>query len=298
MTNYSHVAIIRHLSLVILNCLEDDGFGIEVGRFDVFEVAVGRHFEVGASVFVGNDYGVGVELESGDGPHLGDCSFNAVMEGAGLVVAVDEKHDFTGVHNGAYAHGESSLGHEVDIAVEEAGVGDDGVLREGLHAGAGCERGAGFVESDVTVGTYAAHEEVDAAVLLDFFFEATAFGFGIFGVAVEDIYVFSGDVDVGEEVGPHECVVAFLVVAGKVAVFVHVECDDVGKRHLAFFVEADEFAVHSQGRSAGGATEHERMFGSGFCVVDGFCHEAGSPYRHLLIVFFYNKAHDKIGIKY
>ena len=66
----------------------------------------------------------------------------------------------------------------------------------------------------------AGEEEVDAAVLADEGFVAGAFGWEGGGVAVEDVGVAGVDVDVGEEVGPHESVVAFGVVAGEADVFV------------------------------------------------------------------------------
>lgn len=44
--------------------------------------------------------------------------------------------------------------------------------------------------------------------------------------------VLGVDVDVGEEVGPHEGMVALWVVAGEADVLVHVEGDDVFERDL------------------------------------------------------------------
>lgn len=93
---------------------------IEVCCFDVFEVAVCADFEVGTSVFVGNDERFGVHLESGDRPHLRDAAFDAVMKRAGFVVTVnDEEHAASG-HDSADTYCESSLGHEVYVVVEEA----------------------------------------------------------------------------------------------------------------------------------------------------------------------------------
>ena len=97
----------------------------------------------------------------------------------------------------------------------------------------------------MSVGTYAAQEEVDAAVGGNLFFVATTFGHGVFGVAVENIDVLGEDVDLVEKVGPHEGVVALLVVARYAAVFVHIEGDNIAERHFAFLVEADEGAVHA-----------------------------------------------------
>lgn len=112
--------------------------GVEVGAFDVLEVAVGAYLEFSACVFIGNDEGLGVHLQGGYGPHLGDSTFNSVMQGAGLVIAIDNQKHALGIHDSAHAYGEGSLGHEIDITLEEARVGDDCVLGEGFHA---CARG-------------------------------------------------------------------------------------------------------------------------------------------------------------
>lgn len=263
------------------------GFGgVEVGLFDVFEVAVGLNLELGAGVFVADDYGVAVHLQGADCPHLGDAAFYAVTQGAGLVVAVDDEHNLFGGHHCAYADGEGGLGYEVDVVLEEARVGDDGVLGEGLHAGLRCQRRARLVEGDVSVGAYAAHEQVDAAVRGDLGLVALTFGNGVLGVAVEDVDVFGLDVNLVEEVGPHKSVVALLVVAGNAHVLVHVEGDDVFERYLAFLVEADEGLVHAQGRRAGGAAEHEGVLGGGVGGVDAGCHKVGGPFRNVGVVGF------------
>ena len=214
-----------------------------------------------------------------------------MAQGAGLVVAVDDEQHALGGHDGADADGEGCLRHEVDVVVEEARVGDDGVLGEGFHAGARGERRAGFVERDVSVGTHAAQEEVDAAVAGDFLLIAATFLAGVVGVAVEDVDVFAEDVDVVEEVAPHEGVVALLVVAGNTAVFVHVECYDVLERYLAFLAQLHQFAVHAQGRAAGGAAEHEGMFGGGICFVDAGCDVVGCPAGHFIVGGFDYKTH-------
>ena len=77
-----------------------------------------------------------MEVEGADGPHLVDALFNAVLQGAGLVVAVDEDQNFLGVHHCADADSQGSLGHLGDIIVKEAAVCDDGVGGKSFLAGA------------------------------------------------------------------------------------------------------------------------------------------------------------------
>ncbi len=232
-----------------------------------------------------------MHLQSRDGPHLRDAAFDAVFKGSCLIVSVDDEQDAASVHNGADAYGKSRLGYEVDIVVEETRVGDDGVVCQRLHTCARSQRRARLVEGDVSVGTYAAQEEVDTAVGCDFFFVATALGYGVFGVAVEDIDVLGEDVNLVEKVGPHEGVVALLVVARYAAVFVHIEGDDIAERHFAFLVQVDESAVHAQGAAACRASEHKGVFGCRFGLIDAGGYVVGCPLGYVVVILFDDKSH-------
>ena len=130
-------------------------------------------------------------------------------------MTVDHEHHGAGVHHSTDTDCKCSLGHEVYIAFEEAAVCDDSVGSECFLT---CSRGEGRtlpIESDVAVGSYATHKEIDAAVAFDFVFETLAFGFEVGSVAVEDVHVLAGYVDVAEEVVPHEAVIAFEVFSGR-----------------------------------------------------------------------------------
>ena len=150
---------------------------------------------VGGSFVADND-GVRVHLQRADGPFLADGALDGVLQGACLVVSVHYDEHFLGIHHSAYAHGECCLGHLVDVVVEESAVGDDGVGGKTFHAGATLEGAEGLVEGDVTVGTYAAHEEVDAASRLDGCLILCTFCRQVLGVAVQDVHVLLLDVDV------------------------------------------------------------------------------------------------------
>ena len=281
------------VQLLWLFCIvrTSEGVGVEVVFLDVFEVAVCCQSEFVACGFVGYDHGMWVHLECGDCPHLCDGAFDTVAQGASLVVSVYHEHYFACCHYGAYTYGEGGLGHEVYIAFEEARVCDYGVGSEGFHTCARSERRAGLIEGNVSVGSYAAHEEFDSAVGLDFFLESFAFGLEVFGIAIEDVHVFLGNVDVAEEVVPHERVVAFGMVFGKAHIFVHVESYNIAEAHFAFFVQFDEVTVHSQWRAAGRAAQYEWAFGSGLESVDAGCYVAGSPTGKGGVIGFDYKSH-------
>ena len=68
-----------------------------------------------------------------------DAIFDGFLEGAGFVVAADDDQDGPGIHHGADSDGKGGFGDQVDIAIEESGIGDDGIGGEGLYPSATCE---------------------------------------------------------------------------------------------------------------------------------------------------------------
>ena len=216
-------------------------------------------------------------LQHADGPHVVDALLDGVLQGTGLAVAVADYHHFLSGHDGADTDGEGLLGHLVDVVVEEAAVGNDGVGGEGLDTGLAGERRAGLVEGDVAVGTDATHEEVDTAGGFNHALVAGTLGHKVGGIAVEDMDILGIDIDVVEEVVPHEGVVALGMVLGKADILVHVEGDDVLEGYLTLFVQADKFLVHAEWRRACGATQHEGVGGGGVLLIDFLYYVIGCP---------------------
>ena len=184
-------------------------------------------------ILVGDNHGVRVQLQTRQGPHVVDALLDAALQRERLALAQDDDDDLAGFENGLDADGKGHARHLVDVAVKEARVGEDGVVGERLDAGAAGQAGAWLVEGDVAVLANAREEEVDAAVALDGVLVGDALGLEAGGVAVEDVDVGRVDVDVGEEVLPHEGMVRLRVVSGNTHVLVHVEGDDILKRNLA-----------------------------------------------------------------
>lgn len=189
--------------------------------------------QLGGGVLVDDNHGVRVQLEAGERPHVVDALLDAALEGEGLALAEDDDDDLAGLEDGLDADGEGHAGHLADVIVKEARVGEDGVVGERLDAGARGQAGAGLVEGNVAVLADAGQEEVDAADALDGVLVGDALGLERGRVAVEDVHVGRVDVDVREEVLPHEGVVRLWVVARDADVLVHVEGDDVFKGDLA-----------------------------------------------------------------
>ena len=130
--------------------------GLEVPFFDVLEILVCAMFQLVCCGFVANDDGMGMQLEGTYCPFLTDCTLDGVLKGASLVVAVCHDEHFLSIHHGSDSDCQSRLGHLIDVVIEEATVGDDGVRGEALYASAALQRAEGLVECDVSVRTDAA----------------------------------------------------------------------------------------------------------------------------------------------
>ena len=152
-----------------------------------------------------------MHLQDAYRPHLADAAFNSLADCLGFVFAVGDNHDFFRVSDGADPDGQRCLGDEVDVIVEKTGVGFYGIHGQGFDAGARGQGRSRLVKRDMAVSADAADEKVDFAVALDFFFIITAFGFVVFGHAVQDVDVFRLDIDMFEKAFFHEKVVAFVV---------------------------------------------------------------------------------------
>jgi len=100
------------------------------------------------------------------------------------------------IEDGADADGQCHARHFAHVTVEEARVGEHGVVRERLYASARAQARARFVECDVAVGTNSAKEELDATVGFDLCFIGSAFDIQIRGIAVQDIDIARVNVDV------------------------------------------------------------------------------------------------------
>ena len=257
---------------------------------DVEEVLVGIDAEFAAGHFIAGDVGVVVEVQGGNRPHLVDAAFDALLQGAGLVVAADEKQDFLGVRHRADADGQRLRRDLARVVVEEAGVHDLRVFRQITDTRAGVEGGEGFVEGDMAVNAGAAEEQVDAAVGGDLRLVAGAFGFQIGRHAVENVHVLFRDVDVVEEVVMHEEPVALMMGLRQADVFVHVERHDVLEADLSGLVVFDEARIDAEGGGTGREAENERLVA--LVVVDGGHDMVGCPFAHLVVVLLDDDLHD------
>ena len=79
-------------------------------------------FQFVGGIFITNDDCMGMLLQAADGPHVVDWLFDTVTKGAGLVVTIHHDHHLLGIHHRADTNGQSGLGNQVDIIIEEATI--------------------------------------------------------------------------------------------------------------------------------------------------------------------------------
>lgn len=108
--------------------------GIEMLALNILKVAVGANLEFRGGILVAHDDSLAVHLQGAQGAHVRNAAFHSLLQGASLLVAVNDNHHAAGSHNSANAYGKGSFGHIVNVIVKESAVCDDSVLSESLHA--------------------------------------------------------------------------------------------------------------------------------------------------------------------
>lgn len=92
------------------------------------------------------------------------ATLNTLLQRKRLVRASDDDHHLSRLQDSLYTHSECHLRHFPQIVVEESRIGDYGIVRQSLDPCSRGEGGAGLVEGNVSVGSDASEEEIDAPV--------------------------------------------------------------------------------------------------------------------------------------
>ena len=222
-----------------------------------------------------------VELEVGRRDLRVGLLLDGLPHDGRLVLARRHEDDLASVEDRPDAHRDGLAG---DVLLLEEVRG--GVLARDLvehdEPRAVLWRGARLVEADVAAAADAEQEEVEPARALDG--ALVLGGVALDGlwreVAARDVDLRLRDVDVVEEVLPHEPVVALEILRRHRHVLVDVEGDDVGEVEPFLAVHPDELLIHADGRRAGGEPQHGGV-ASGGLGLDERAHLAGGLAREL-----------------
>ena len=195
----------------------------------------------------------------------------------GLVLAGREDEDLAGLEDRGDAHRER-LARDVLLAEEIGRRVLPGHQVERDEAGAALGARAGLVEADVPRPPDAEELEVDAAGLADRLLVAGDLVLHLRrgGCRRAEMWTCSaGNVELGEQVLPHEPMVGVEAPRVHRVVLVEIEGDDVPEAEPLVAVQADQLAVDADRRGAGGEPEHgaPALGGAG-------AYDLGDPARH------------------
>ena len=205
---------------------------------------------------------VGMALQKGRRDLEVDVAFDRPPQNRRLVLARGEQGDLARIENGRDAHRHRFLGHE--LLAEEIGGGVAPRHRIEMHdTRAAVRAGARFVEADVARLPDAENLEVDPAGALDLRLVTQAFRLDVNARSVppRDMNVPLRDIDVREEILPHEAVIRVDVVRRHRVVFVEIERHDVGEAQPVVPMHPDQLAIHANGRGARGEAEDDILAG-------------------------------------
>src|SRR5688500_6516434 len=186
-----------------------------------------------------------------------DLPFDGAANDAGLMLAGRENEDLARVHDRGDAHRER-LTRNVLLAEEVGG----GILTRDVvemhRAGPALDARARLVETDVPGLSDAEELQVDPAGLANRFLVPQAFQLEVLerSVPARDVNVLGPDVDVREQILPHEPVVAVNAVRPHGVVLVEIERHHVSERQPFVAMHSDELAIDADGRRAGREAKH------------------------------------------
>ena len=133
----------------------------------------------------------------------------------------------------------------------------------------------------MAIVAHATHKQMNFTVSTDFFFVLAALCVNIRRVAIQQVDVFSRDINVVKEITVHKAMVAFRMLLRQANVFIHVEGHHVLEADLARFVHLNQSFIRSKRRASGRQTEYERTIGGRFERVDTVYDVACSPFTDL-----------------
>ena len=220
-------------------------------------------------------------LQGTDRAVMGHGALDGRGDGAGLLGAIGHDDDLLRAQHGGDTDTHRLGRHLLGIIVEEAGINLTGILGQGHDAGAALQRGERLVEGDVAVLADTAEEQVETAGRHDGFLVVFTFLDGVRGVAIEDMDIPGGLVDVVEEVFVHEGVVALRMAFRQAHILVHVEGNDILEGNFTGLDHADQLGVGFNRGAAGAETDHERLVGASGFLIDFGCDVMGGPERTL-----------------
>jgi hypothetical protein len=196
-------------------------------------------------------------LEERGGHFVVHFTFHGAAHDRRLVLARGQNENLPRLEDGLNAHRERLAGH-VFFAEEVSRGVLPGHQIEGYQPGATLGSGTRLIEPDVAGPPDSKELDVYATSSSDLFFIAAALILERLAgqVTPGQVYILRQNVQVGEEVLPHEPVVGVDAPRVHGVVLVEIEGDNIGKAQTFLLVQADKLAVDSYGSRSGGQAQH------------------------------------------
>jgi hypothetical protein len=200
-----------------------------------------------------------------------DFTLDGTLDDACLMLPGRKDNDLARVENRRDPHRER-LTRNVLLA-EEIGCGILARHVVEMHlARSTLDARSRLVEADVTRFADAKELQIDPPRLTNRLFIPETLELDVLPrrVAAGDVHVLALDVDVREQILPHEPVIAVDAVRPHGVVLVEIERHNVGERQPFVAVEADELAIDTDRCGARGESE-DRLIAAGFLLADQRC---------------------------
>lgn len=209
----------------------------------------------GHGCFVCNQGEIRMQLKDGSGDLGGHRTAEGIQHSLRLILTGNDHHNTMGLHNIQNTHGVSLAGHQ-RLILEETGICIDGTLGQ-LHAvGAFDELIAGLVETNVTIATQTQQLQIHAAHAVQQLIIALAFPLCVRIHTIGNIGVIQVDIDMVEQVMPHEISIALIVVSRQTHILIQVHSLYLRKVHIALFVPLDQLLINANGAAAGSQAQN------------------------------------------
>ena len=224
------------------------------GRLDACQLGGGGQIEIRRRVTV--------PLQERGRDIRRDLALDRARHDVGLVLPRGDQRDLARIEDRGDAH-RDRLARYVVLAEEIGGRVLAGDRVEDRETGARILRRPRLIEADVPTLADPQQLEVDPPRLGD----GSLVGVAVLGeplarhAAIGDVHVLRPDVDVREQILPHVAPIAVRAVRRHGIVLVEVERDDARQIDLARLVTADQLAVDTQRRAAGGEPQHAPPLG-------------------------------------
>ena len=198
-----------------------------------------------------------MSLEEGGGHLVVHLTLDRAPDDGRLVLPGGENEDLAGVENRGDAH-RDRLARNILLAEEVRGRIHPRHEVQGDEPGAAVETRARLVEPDVAGSAYAQKLQVDSAGDLDRPLVAATLVLDPVTrhVAAGDMHIFRENVELGEEVLPHEPMVGMETPRIHRVVLIEIEGDDVGEAEAFLPMHSDQLAIGADRRGPCSQAEH------------------------------------------